>query len=163
MIVKFTAADRELALDCSKRLVDRANRLRAEDRFGKREVRSGYIGMLGEIAFARYIGVPWDCDLHGTGGRPDVGGYEVRSVAPGAREVALKAKKNDRPGTPVVLVLVVAGRDAANEIVGEAAGVIVGFLTAEEIRKLGKWRDPGKRGAPAWFLEDLLALRPVLR
>lgn len=124
------------------------------DRFGEESRESHRLGALGEIAFARFLGVPWKCHPGDIKGKPDVGGYEVRTIPSNSKWLYLKAKQNDRPATRVVLVALLHH---------ETAALVLGWLTAQEIRDLGKWRDPNRRGAGAWFVDDLTLLHPVER
>jgi hypothetical protein len=129
-----------------------------EDRFGDPSSRSHYIGALGELLFARFLSLEWKCHPADIGGRPDVAGYEVRAISPETRYFAVKSKANDRPDTRIASVAIVAGRDADDLIVREAGALILGWITAAQLRERGKRGDPGNRGAPGWFLEDFSKL-----
>lgn len=135
-------------------MLKNAERHGYEDRFSDDSWDSHMVGALGEIAFAKYLGVEWSCHLGDIGGAPDVKGYEVRAIPSTGKWVYLKAKKNDRPTTRCVLVLLLHHNTAA---------LVVGWMTAKEIREQGTYRDPGRRGAGAWFVEDLRLLHNVVR
>lgn len=129
-------------------MVTDAVRWRARDRFGEDSPDAHYWGALGEIAFAKWIGVPWHCHS-GDGARPDVAGYEVRSIRPSS-PFHVKAKRNDRPGTKIVVVAHLAGGTAA---------LIVGWITKEEIvARAGSTSDWGNRKAPAYLLQTSAGL-----
>lgn len=135
--------DRTRAWACARRMVSDAQRWGSVDRFGNDSEQSHFWGALGEIAFAKFRGAAWRCHS-GDGARPDVDGFEVRSVSPDKR-IYIKAKKNDQPGTKIVVV--------AHLALGQAA-LIVGWTTVEQIRRHGKQEDWGDRGAPAYMLTD---------
>lgn len=145
--VTLTDVGERAAAEVAEWRVREAKRLNARDRFGIDSVDSHYWGCAGEIAIARYLGLPWRA-ASGEWAVADVGRYEVRAVAPGARWAA-KAKDNDPPERAVAIVVMRTRRQAG----------IAGWTTVEEIRRLGRWEDPGKRNAPAWFLTDLSRLR----
>jgi hypothetical protein len=154
VIVKLSEDDRVAARACAEVMIANARRIRARDRFGEDSPESHYIGALGEIGFARYLGVPWQCHPADTGGRPDVAGYEVRTVSPKAR-LWWKTKSNDALDRKVAMVAIAAGRDLDDMIVPEAAVLIYGWLTSQEMREQGRWMDPGRKNAPAWFVDDV--------
>lgn len=139
--VKLTAADRALAQECAEVMRRRARATHATDRFVTPSTRSHYIGAIGEIAFARWIRFPWRCHPGDTHGKTDVFGYEVRSVGPDVRTLYVKTKRNDLHETEI------------------AATAVLGWITAGELRRVGRQGDPGNRGAPGYFLEDLRKLR----
>lgn len=157
-MVKFTQADRDLATRCAHLMLASAQTHGAKDKWGRNRLRSHYCGALGEIAFAAFRRVPWKCHPGDIGGVPDVDGYEVRSLEPESRYMRLKCKDNDKDQTPLAGVIICAGRDADDNIVTEAAALIYGWALAIECRQYGVRRDPGRRGAPAYFLEDLRRL-----
>jgi hypothetical protein len=157
--VKLTAADRELAQDCAEIMMRRARSTHATDRFGTPSTRSHYLGALGEIGFARWIRFPWRCHPGDTHGKTDVFGYEVRAVGPDVRTLYVKTKGNDRHETEIAATAIIAGRDADDLMTREAGVFILGWITAGELRRLGRLGDPGNRGAPGYFLEDLRKLR----
>ena len=152
-VVRLDEDDRLRAEQCADRMLKNAARHGYEDRFGDESWGSHVIGALGEIAFAKYLGVDWACHTGDIGGAPDVRGYEVRAIPSDGKWVYLKAKPRDRLTTRVVLVLLLHRNTAA---------LIVGWMTVEEIRTHGKYRDPGRRGAGAWFVEDLTLLHTVV-
>lgn len=153
-LIRAYAADRELAQKCAKTMLDSARRHGYEDRFGDPSSRSHYIGALGEILFARFLEIEWKCHPADIGGRPDVAGYEVRTISPDARYFGVKSKANDRPDVRIASVAIVAGRDGDGIIVREAGALILGWISAAQLRELGRRGDPGNRGAPGWFLSD---------
>jgi hypothetical protein len=139
--------DRDKAWACAQRMI--AESLGMRDRFGKDSADSHYWGALGEIAFAKFRGVEWRCHPGDIGGVPDVDGYEVRSVRPDTR-IYIKAKENDK-GRIVVVV----------HLAGGVAALIVGWTTADAIRRHGKLEDWGGRNAPAYMLSDTSILNRV--
>ena len=157
-LVKLSVVDRELAEKCAAIMLANAHRHRMEDRFGEESRRSHYLGAIGEIGFARFLGVEWSCHPKDTGGRPDVGGYEVRACSADARELYVKSKSNDRPGTRIAAVAILAGRDVDNVMSREAAVLVMGWITAAQLRERGRYRDPGGRVAGAYFLTGAHAL-----
>jgi hypothetical protein len=157
-LIRAYAADRELAQKCAKTMLESARRHGYEDRFGDPSSRSHYVGALGEILFARFLVAAWECHPRDIGGRPDVAGYEVRAISPETRYFAVKSKPNDRPETRIASVAIVAGRDGDGMICKEAGGLILGWISAAQLREIGKRGDPGNRGAPGWFLEDFRKL-----
>lgn len=152
--VTLTEEDHALARKCAEARQEDSKRHKYADRFGERSLGSDQVGALGEIAFARFLGVPWDCTVGHIGGATDVAGYEVRTVSASAYRLALKAKRNDLDDTRLVLVALLAG--TGGSITG---ALVVGWASAATVRFFGDRRDPGKRGAPAWFLEDVTMLR----
>jgi len=149
-IIHFTEEDRAAARACSIKMIQTA---RSRDHFGQDSPQSHYHGALGEIAFSRFLRIPWKCHP-GEGSRPDVAGYEVRANGPSVPRPYIKSKANDQ-ASRIVLVLIAASRDHA-----EASGIIAGWMPTDEVRtRAGRRTDPGARGAPAWMLYDLSHLR----
>lgn len=153
-LVKLDTDDRARAERCAEDWMARGRRGGLGDRFGDRNRDSNRSGALGEIAFAKFMNVPWVCPALQRRGQTDVAGYEVRAIPSDQKWVYLKSKETDLPESPVVLVLLLHH---------DTAALIVGWLYAREIRAMGQKRDPGNRGAEAWFVEDLTLLRNVSR
>jgi hypothetical protein len=150
--VPITAEDIGRANDCAADMIRSASATGARTRFGDNsDTRPHFVGALGEIAFARFMDVPWECHPQDFN-LPDVAGYEVRTVAPDAR-MSLKVKANDVDARKVALVLLLAAPSLPF-----AAAAIVGWATVGEIRAHGTQRDPGRMGAPAIFLDDFRIL-----
>jgi len=148
-IVRLDNWDQAAADDCAEAMLLDANTKGYRDRLGSGDHEAHFVGALGEIAFAQYLGVPWACHPSDVGGRPDVAGYEVRTIPANGPRVYVKAKANDRPNTKVALVLLLHRNTAA---------LIVGWMTAAQVREHGQIADPRDRGAPAWFVDDLRLL-----
>lgn len=146
--VWLTADDQRVARECARKRLRDAKQVGARDRFGSDSEDSHYWGALGEIAFARALDLPWECHSR-VWSVPDVGEYEVRAIPPTQQSVYLKVKRNEPAARRVALVLHLANN----------AAWVVGWTTVGEVRRLGRWRDMGDRGAPAWFLTDLTHLR----
>jgi hypothetical protein len=157
-LIDLYPEDHVEAQACAEKMVRDARRWGGQDRFGEDSVRSHFWGALGELAFARYLGIPWDCHS-GDGAKADVAGYEVRSIAPGAKYLYVKAKGNDRPGLRIVAVAHVVGGSALRERGALSASLILGWTTVDEVRGRGSLEDWGNRGAPAYMLRDLSGLR----
>ena len=144
-VVVLTEEDREAARACARRMVSDAQAHGAMDRFGKDDLAAHAHGALAEIAFARFLGVPWECHSLDWA-KADVAGYEVRAIPPRQRTVYIKAKPNDPDERKVVVVLLLANYTEA---------MVLGWMTAGEIRSHVKESDWGHRGAKANMLEDL--------
>jgi hypothetical protein len=147
--IQLDDKDRGDARFCAKRRLDDAKRVHAKDRFGTDSEQSHYWGALGEIAFAKAINREWTCTSRTWAAR-DVGRYEIRSVPPGT-SAYIKAKAND-PDRRAIAVVIFASEAEAN---------VAGWITAEDVRRLGSLEDPGNRGAPAYFLYTLSDLNQV--
>lgn len=147
--MKLTTAEQEAARRCAQKRLADALASKAKDRFGTDSEQNHYWGALGEIALAKYIVTQWTCTSK-TWATRDVGRYEVRSVPPSTRAY-IKAKHNDPPDRAIALVIFRSDSEAE----------VVGWLTADEVRRLGSLEDPGARGAPAYFLRDLSRLHKV--
>lgn len=141
-IVHLDDGDRMAADACAKTRLRDA--IRARDKFSEPSLDSHYWGALGEIAFARYLSVPWACASR-VWSAPDVAGFEVRAIPPTTPRLYLKSKEND---TAERIVLVA-------HLLNGTAALIVGWMYTADVQRLGDRRDPGRRGAPAWFIDDL--------
>ena len=141
--VPFDDVDREVALWCAEKRLWDAKAMNMKDHFGQDSLLSHYHGALGEIGLSRYLGVPFTCPS-GAGSVPDVAGYEVRAVGPGTR-LYIKTKENDKADRVASVALAP----------DEASCIICGWMWARDIRRLGRYSDPGRRGAPAWMLYDM--------
>jgi hypothetical protein len=147
--VSLSADDRMLARECAIRRVRDAVGLHARDRLGQDSEESHYWGALAEIAVSRHLGLSWSCSSM-VWAVTDVAEYEVRSVPPGTR-LYLKAKDNDPDDRRILLVAHVNGEVA----------MLMGWMTAAEIRRDGRREDWGNRGAPAYMLTSMAGLREV--
>jgi hypothetical protein len=137
-MIPLLEEDRAVAKACAPVMIRRA---RSADHFGQDSLESHYHGALGEIAFSKFLGVPWRCHP-GEGAQPDVAGYEVRTVGP-RTPYYVKAKPEDR------------GRIASVVLLADCqSALIVGWITVDEVKKYGRWEDWGNRGASAWMLKD---------
>lgn len=123
--------DRDRAFDCATRRLADAGRVGARDKRGAR-ITPHYVGALGEIAFAKWLGVPWTCSSM-TWAAADVGKYEVRTVASHSAW-AVRVKENDPPDRRVVSVALLAGDKRA---------LIVGWATVADIRRRGRQERSG--------------------
>lgn len=104
-------------------------------------------GAGGELAFARLTGLPWRCDADRAYGKPDVGGYQVRTRRP-STDLALIVHERDQD-TPVVLMV---GDLPTYRLVGWLPRGLLG-MRAEW------WRNPGDR-RPAWFVPQDALVSP---
>lgn len=142
-VLKLTAADISLANDCAETMIRNALKTGASTRFGSNsDTKPHFEGALGEIAFARFRGVEWICHPADFA-QPDVDGYEVRTIGPTAKYADVKAKANDPAGRRIASVMLLGPH--------YAGAIIVGWTTAGDVKRLGTKRDPGRRGAPAYF------------
>jgi len=144
IIQPFTDQTRDLASRCAEWRLETARF--ARDKFGQNSHESHYHGALGEIAFYRFMGVKWKCDVR-KWSAPDLGDFEIRAVGPLTRWY-VKTKVNDQAHI-VASIQILSACEAAE---------IMGWITVEDIKRLGKYEDWGNRGAPAWMLRDKKAL-----
>lgn len=149
ILIRLTDEDRLLARECAIRRVKDALSVGASDRFRQDSETSHYWGALGEIAAARHFGLDWSCSSM-VWAVSDVADYEVRSVPPGGR-LYIKAKPNDPDDRRILLVAHINGEDA----------MLMGWMTAEAIRRHGRKEDWGNRGAPAHMLTRLSLLQEI--
>ena len=110
-------------------------------------------GALGELAFAKYVGLEWDPHI-GQVHLPDVGPYEVRTTSgkdwrgrPQETSLILHQKDNDK-----ALFFLLVGSIGHYDIMGGIRG------------KNGKvdrwWRSPGPHGRPAYFVPKEILIGP---
>lgn len=152
-IVLFDDEDRQAAMACAQKRVADAKSVGARDRFGEDSVESHYHGALAELAAARMLGEEWTCPSK-VWNQPDVGRYEVRAVGPRTPQY-VKTKANDGD-TPILVGLLAA------DVIGVVHSCwFAGWTTPAEIKKRGRKRDLGNRGAPAIFA-DIYMLNPVI-
>lgn len=130
--VDLDDADRDRAFACAAERLADAGRVGARDRRGQPSIEAHYVGALGEIAFAKWMGHDWRCASM-SWAKPDVGKYEVRTVASHSAW-AVRVKENDPPDRRVVSVALLAGDKRA---------LIVGWATAADIRRRGRQERSG--------------------
>jgi hypothetical protein len=105
------------------------------------------IGTLGELAFARMMGIPWAGHTTYDRKRRDVGHYEVRSVESGTH--ALLLHPDDKPEAPYVLMV-------GSVTTWRMAGWVLGSEGMDQ----RYWRDPGT-GRPAYFVPQSALRAPA--
>lgn len=115
-------------------------------------------GAAGELAFARYIGVPWDRSVN-TFKQPDVAGWHVRTRTNWAWDLIIRAADPDGP-----YVLVLGHSMPTHYLTGQPHPVnfrIAGYYpSADDARTHPEWvHDYGAHGE-AWFVPQS-ALLPI--
>jgi len=93
-------------------------------------------GALGEMAFAKYLGIFWS-GAHEFRGR-DVGGYEVRTRS--RHDYDLIVHRNDADGAKFVLLTGINGRY-----------IVRGWILGSDAKREEWWADPAG-GRPAFFV-----------
>lgn len=161
---RFTERDDGNAWACGGQRLADATKGGARDRMGDNSHLHHYWGALGEIAAARFLGIPiarrpgcWSCPTK-RWNKPDVispiyGPFEVRAI-PSSTIPYLKTKANDNEAVPILSVLLCAKTSA----VPFGMAIVQGWASPSEIRAHGDMQDWGGRGAAAWMTRDLTFL-----
>jgi hypothetical protein len=140
VIIELDPWEMTEAFACGKKRFDRAQARKAKDHFGQPSLDSHVLGAQGERAFAKWLGVPWECTVGRYGGAADVAGCQIRAVS----DAKLQAKVRDSdPGRIPVVSIVASG----------ARFWLRGWILARDAKRIGNVDDPGNRGAPAWFVK----------
>jgi hypothetical protein len=109
---------------------------------GKDSSESHEFGAKGEFAFCKMYGILWDKAVNQFA-VPDIRGQvEIRTLRDSSR-VNVKVKPKDRDDAIVVLMRRLPGKKERFEFVG--------WVFAGDVKKDEFWKDPGGRGAYAWF------------
>jgi hypothetical protein len=146
VVVELTPDEIAEATECARLRQSKSKRKKLDDKLGHRDLVSDVTGALGERAFAKWIGTPWDCTTGRYGGSSDVRGVQVRTVT--KTSYRLIVHESDRGSTPVVLVVDHAPRFW-----------IRGFLLARDAKHREYLDDPN-RERPSYFVPPDL-LRPM--
>lgn len=127
-----------------QRKADNAHSLDLQEQFGKSGQRSvayavgiDVTGAWGELAFAKFLGVPWTEDVD-TFKKPDVAGFQVRAI--GMRDHKLVVRDDGTTG-PYALVL---GAIQNYEVLG--------WIRSTEVRLNHEWIQAPAGRPPAWFV-----------
>ena len=93
--------DMALGASCGALRLKDSKRRKLRDRLGEDAEWKHVTGAQGEIAFARWLGVPWECTT-GAFGKADVDGCQVKTRRKTSYELAVH--DNDAGRTPCVLI-----------------------------------------------------------
>jgi len=119
--------------------------------FGKDSTDSHQFGAKGELAFCKLYRIGWDKSVNQFA-VPDIRGQvEIRTLRP-TSEIKVKVKPKDRDDAIVVLMRRLKGTEERFEFVG--------WIFAGDVKEEQYWKDPGGRGAFAWFAPEKVLYQP---
>lgn len=101
IVIELSPADMALGRACGEKRLADSKRRKLRDKLGVDATWKHEIGAQGEIAFARWLGVPWECTT-GAFGKPDVAGCQIKTRQKTSYELVVH--DNDPGRTPCVLI-----------------------------------------------------------
>lgn len=100
-IIELSPADMKLGEACGETRLTDSKRKKLRDKLGVDAAWKHVTGAQGEIAFARWLDVKWECTV-GAFGKADVNGCQIKTRRRIAYELVVH--DNDRGSTPCVLI-----------------------------------------------------------
>lgn len=141
VIVELDAFEMLAGQACGQKRFEQSRRRKLRDKLFTPDLAANEVGALGEAAFSKWIGRPFECTTGRFRGAPDVAGCQVKTRTRGTYELIVH---EDDPGrTPVVLVVASPPRFW-----------IRGWILARDAKR-DEWRKNPDGRREAWFVPNL--------